>query len=186
MKKPSRPLGTPDPNLAANIQRSTKLAVDDDGSQSPSLRSLAETRLLAIKLQEQPIPQLTKRALIMRWKVGKDVVRNTLRAHGVDPGHHRDLTIPLTDALLCEGVEDPLTTWVMASDEDRKLLEASLLTPRDLRDADSRVSKLHLETYRRHAREGRKTSIRIGKQHRFRSTPETIKKIFKRSGKSPK
>jgi hypothetical protein len=91
-----------------------------------------------------------------------------LRDHGVDPGKARDLTVPLTDLLFCEGVSDPVRTWAFCSDDERLVLMADLLTPEGKRDDDHRWSKLHIGTYRRHAREGRLSSIRIGKQHRFR------------------
>ena len=186
MKKRSEPTGHAVSNDLGDLSRAAPQE-DHSGNQPTSAScSLAEIRLLAQRLHANPVPLLTKRDLIKRWKVGKDVVRKMLRAHGVDPGQLRDLTVPLTDALHCEGVEDPLSAWAMGTDEDRAIFEADLLTLRELRDADNRASKLHIETYRRHARDGQKPSIRIGKQHRFRPQTETIENFPYRKGQKAK
>lgn len=131
-------------------------------------RSAAETREIARALAQYPIPEFTKKNISRRWSVGADTVRRLLRDFGLNPGKTRDLTVPLTDLLAVEGVNDPLKTWALCSDEERLVLLADLLTPESKREDDNRLSKLHLGTYRRHAREGRLVSIRIGKQHRFR------------------
>lgn len=131
-------------------------------------RSAAETREIARALAQYPIPEFTKKNISRRWSVGADTVRRLLRDFGLNPGKTRDLTVPLTDLLAVEGVNDPLKTWALCSDDERLVLLADLLTPESKREDDNRLSKLHLGTYRRHAREGRLVSIRIGKQHRFR------------------
>ena len=119
-------------------------------------------------LAQHPIPEFTKKTISKRRSGGADTVRRLLRDYGLNPGRTRDLTVPLTDLLAIEGVSDPLKTWALSSDDERLILLAGLLTPEDKRDDDNRILKLHLGTYRRHAREGRLVSIRIGKQHRFR------------------
>lgn len=142
-------------------------ATEGEGKTTPS-RSAAETREIARALAKHPIPEFTKKTISKRWSVGADTVRRLLRDSGLNPGRTRDLTVPLTDLLAIEGVSDPLKTWALSSDDERLILLADLLTPEDKRDDDNRILKLHLGTYRRHAREGRLFSIRIGKQHRFR------------------
>jgi|GEM_PF-2118358 len=131
-------------------------------------RTRTEIRELALALRDHPIPTLTKKQISQRWSVGSDTVRKVLRKFGVDPGPLKDVGIPLTDVLSCEHLDDPLSAWAFGSDEDRLIFEADLLSPEKKRADDTRRSKLHISTYRRHAREGRLISIRIGKQHRFR------------------
>jgi len=131
-------------------------------------RSASETREIARALAQHPVPEFTKKDIARRYSIGADTVRRLLRDFGIDPGKTRNLTIPLTDLLAIEGVSDPLKTWALCSDDERLVLLADLLTPEEKREDDNRLSKLHLGTYRRHAREGRLVSIRIGKQHRFR------------------
>ncbi len=125
------------PHDVGNVSHAGHREDPSGNQQASATRSLAETRLLAKRLQDHPVPLLTKRDLIKRWKVGKDVVRKTLRAHGVDPGQLRDLTVPLTDVLRCEGVDDALTAWAMGTDEERAIFAADLLTPREQRDTDN-------------------------------------------------
>lgn len=153
-------------NHLASAQQLPDVALHED--QTRQSRSATETRAIARALVHQPIPEFTKKNISKRWSVGADTVRRLLRDHGVDPGKTRDLTVPLTDLLTFEGVSDALKTWALCSDDERLVLLADLLTPEEKREDDSRWSKLHLGTYRRHAREGRLVSISIGKQHRFR------------------
>lgn len=150
---------------AAKNRPSDGASSEDNTAQS---RSAAETREIARALAQYPIPEFTKKNISRRWSVGADTVRRLLRNFGLNPGKTRDLTVPLTDLLAVEGVSDPLKTWALCSDDERLVLLADLLTPEGKREDDNRLSKLHLGTYRRHAREGRLVSIRIGKQHRFR------------------
>jgi len=131
-------------------------------------RSAADTREIARSLVQHPVPEFTKKDIARRYSIGADTVRRLLRDFGIDPGRTRNLTVPLTDLLAIEGISDPLRTWALCSDDERLVLLADLLTPEAKREDDSRLSKLHLGTYRRHAREGHLVSIRIGKQHRFR------------------
>ncbi|WP_147094982.1 hypothetical protein [Roseovarius sp. TE539] len=151
---------------SASKNRSCDGASREDNA-APS-RSAAETREIARALAQYPIPEFTKKNISRRWSVGADTVRRVLRDFGLNPGKTRDLTVPLTDLLAVEGVSDPLKAWALCSDDERLVLLADLLTPESKREDDNRLSKLHLGTYRRHAREGRLVSIRIGKQHRFR------------------
>lgn len=151
---------------SAGKNRSTE-DVTRDCKTAPS-RGAAETREIARALAQYSVPEFTKKDIARRYSIGADTVRRLLRDFDIDPGRTRNLTVPLTDLLGIEGVSDPLKTWALCSDEERLVLLADLLTPEAKREDDSRLSKLHLGTYRRHAREGRLVSIRIGKQHRFR------------------
>ena len=80
----------------------------------------------------------------------------------------------MTEILLWEGVHDPLTTWVLGSDEERKILSADLLTLEDwlMQFGDESVG--HSTKYYRGLADGKYASIRIGRLHRFRPKHGTI------------
>lgn len=136
--------------------------------QPAAMRTASQTRVLALALQRAPLVTYTKVALERRWRVGPDTVRTVLRDCNVDPGPDRSLAIPLTDALLCEGIGDPLGVWVSASPDYRKILSADLLTLEDwLAQSPEKARRDRSKTYRQLSHGGL-SSIRIGKQHRFR------------------
>lgn len=97
-----------------------------------------------------------------------ETVASVLRKHHAYPGPSRDATILLTEILRCEGIADPILVWALGTDEDRKILQAELLTLEELPPPNPLHRKFHLATLRRKAREGALKSIRIGVQHRIR------------------
>jgi hypothetical protein len=138
------------------------------------VRTASETRLLALRLHRLPFPNLTREGIGQRYQIGSDSVRKYLLNHGVVLRSKKGLNIPLTEILLWEGVRDPLTTWVLGSDEDRKILSADLLTLEEwlMHFGDESVS--HSTKYYRGLADGKYSSIRIGRLHRFRPKHETI------------
>lgn len=134
----------------------------------PTTRSAAETRVLALRLQCTPVPELSKLEIGSRWIMGPDTVRKLLRTHGVDPGPEKGSLVPLTDLLLCEGTSDPLAVWAFATREERTVLQAGLLTLDEWRGQDARRGELHAVTCYRHLNNGQASSIQMGKLHRFR------------------
>ena len=63
------------------------------------LRSASATRQIAIALDRNPIPELTKLDVETRWQVGPDTVRKILRAFGIDPGGQKGALISLLEIL---------------------------------------------------------------------------------------
>ncbi|WP_161785501.1 hypothetical protein [Palleronia rufa] len=148
-------------------------------------RNASQTRVLARALQRLPLFELTKKDCERRWKVGPDTVRKILRSHGVDPGPEKHLRIPFTDVLLCERILDPLSHWISASDDQRKILQADLLSFKDWQTRVADNPSLHEDSYYRHLKDGRAVSVRIGKLHRFRPDLETaIRWLASREGTS--
>jgi hypothetical protein len=137
-------------------------------------RTASETRLLALRLHRLPIPNLTRDDIGQRYQIGPDSVRKHLLKHGLVLPSKRGLNIPLTEILLWEGVHDPLTTWVLGSDEDRKNLSADLLTLEDWLKQFDEEGVGHSTKYYRGLAHGKYASIRIGKLHRFRPKHGTI------------
>lgn len=136
------------------------------GTAATPFRSASETRRLALTLQRRPVPQLTKKQLETRWGVGPDSVRKTLRLNGVDPGPEKDNLIPLTDGLLCEGVDDPFMAWIAASETELAVLTADLLT-----EEGWRAQSTERRTERGACRRDLPPVIRIGRLKRFRPDP---------------
>lgn len=135
-------------------------------------RTPRETRAIAIALNRNPLPSFAKKCLERRWKIGPDSVRSVLRQCGVDPGSEKGLLVPLTDALICEGIADPLCIWISASAGLRKILTADLLTLDDWLGQEPGSLPRDRTKYYRELSQGRLASIRIGKRHRFRPTLE--------------
>jgi len=131
-------------------------------------RSATDTRLLALALQRVPIPQVTKKEIETRWQAGPDTVRKLLRTCAVDPGGSKSLLIPLTDVLFCEGDPDPLTTWVLASKDQRKILSVDLLSVDEYLAAQPQSRRVTPDVLYRSVRSGTQKSVRIGTLHRFR------------------
>ncbi len=136
-------------------------------------RTASETRLLALSLHRLPFPNLTREDVEQRYQIGPDSVRKYLLKHGVVDQSKRGLNIPLTEILLWEGVHDPLTTWVLGSNEDREILSADLLTLEDWLMQFGDASDGHSTKYYRGLADGKYASIRIGRLHRFRPKHRT-------------
>jgi hypothetical protein len=166
----TRPANFPLPALLSTVETARHAFVPKAlrSSARPRVRSASETRVIALALQRVPLPEQTKRDLEARWRVGPDTVRKVLRARGVDPGPEKHLTVPLTDVLLCEGMADPLTAWVLASENERKILQADLLILDEWREQGAPQAKFDKSGNYRRFQDGRASSIRIGHQHRFR------------------
>lgn len=177
-ESPSGDLTTHPAQTAARVDPESGDALPSPVQRAVSMRpgrtclSASETRVLALAIQRTPIPGLTKGAIARRWRVGPDTVRNVLRAVDVDPGGGKDLEIPLTDILFCEGVSDPLETWLFAGSNVRKILSADLITLDEWIAQRPKKIRRHKTKYYRALKEGRLPSIRIGNSHRFRPTSE--------------
>lgn len=142
----------------------------------PGLRSASTTRQIAIALDRNPIPELTKLDLETRWQVGPDTVRKILRAFGIDPGGQKGALISLLEILPIEGVQKPLETWIAATDREREILASPLLTLEQLKERSPRCcGKQAATVYRR--LKAANPSIRIGNQHRFRVDYEMSPRI---------
>tara|TARA_R110002049_G_C9177600_1_gene563041 strand:- start:23169 stop:23744 length:576 start_codon:yes stop_codon:yes gene_type:complete len=139
-----------------------------------NFRTASDTRLLALQIHRSPIPNFTREGIGQRYQIGPDSVRKHLNKHGVVLRSKSDVCIPLTDILLWEGVHDPLTTWVLGSDEDRKILSADLLTLEEWLMQFGDESFGHSTKYYRGLADGKYASIRIGRLHRFRPKYEAI------------
>lgn len=135
-------------------------------------RSARQTRILALELYNHQMPDFAKFPIARRWKVPADSVSKILRENGVDPGAEKNCTIPMSDVLRCEQISDPLMAWFSGSLEDREILSAGLLTPEDLCQGLGSLPPMHINSLYRRLKDGRLSSIRIGKQHRFRRTLE--------------
>lgn len=133
-----------------------------------AVRSTSQSRAIAMALYRAPLPELTKRDIERRWKVGADTVRKILRAFGADPGPDRSLSIPIFDILRCEGISDPLSSWISATPDARNILTSDLLTLDEWLAQEVGKNTLERTKYYRALSCGRLASIRIGKQHRFR------------------
>ena len=102
-----------------------------------------------------------------RWQVGPDTARKVLRAFGIDPGGRKGALILLTDVLRCEGIADPLTTWIGATSREREILASGLLTLAQWQTHFPTDKSKHATTHYRRLKHT-SLSIRIGNQHRFR------------------
>lgn len=131
------------------------------------LRSASATRQIAIALDRNPVPEFSNSKIEARWQVGPDTVRKVLRTFGVDPGLQKGALTPLTDLLFCEGDSDPIKTWITASDRQREILAANLLTLEEWKKHLPLGEQKHATTHYRRLNTTT-DSIRIGKQHRFR------------------
>jgi hypothetical protein len=141
---------------------------DSAATTQPTTRTVAETRLLALRLQRAPVPDLSKSEICSRWIIGPDTVRRLLRIHGFDLGPRKGLLVPLADILSCEGICNPLTIGAFASKDDRAVLRANLLTFDEWQERDARRRELPSVTCYRHLSKNQASSIRLGKLHRFR------------------
>lgn len=87
-------------------------------------------------------------------------------AIGGRSGGGKNLFIPLTDALLCDGISDPLAVWNSASPGFRKILSADLQKLEDWLAQSPENAKRDKAKYYRELSEGRLASVRIRRQHR--------------------
>lgn len=131
-------------------------------------RNASMTRRLARALCQAPVPRLTRKDLAARWSVSAATVRRVLRANGISIEDHKGALLDLTDVLAIEGVKDPVAAWALGTSTDCARLRARLLTIEDFARQDDRLTPLHLDVYRRHARAGLIPALRIGNQYRFR------------------
>lgn len=138
-----------------------------DPTVARGFRSASATRLIAIALDRNPISEFAKSEVERRWQVGPDTVRKILRTFGVDPGGQKGALIPLADLLLCEGVSEPIDTWITATARARGIYAADLLTLEQWIARHPEIAKRHATTHYRRLTDDR-ASIRIGHQHRFR------------------
>lgn len=141
---------------------------DQVRSQKKVSRSPSETRVLALRLLENPPPDFSKVQLEARWQLGPDTVRKILRIHGVDPGLKKGLVVPFHDVLLCEGFTDPLGFWAVATAHIRAILRSDLLTMDEWKAAQPRDQRLHSDGLNRQEQNRLLRSIRMGKFYRFR------------------
>ncbi len=145
-------------------------------------RSASATRVLALRLQRSPFPDLSKKQIGSRWKAGPDSVRKILRRNGVDPGPEKHRLVPLTDVLLCEGFRDPLVAWISATDDDRTILCGDLLSLDEWRTLVCDETTRDRTKYYRELTGRTVSSIRIGKLHRFRPTLELCRGVSGSAG----
>ena len=136
-----------------------------------------EVRRFAAAIKGNPLPVLTRTDLCRRWGVSYPTVDRVLKAAGIKPaartqGGHG--LYCLGDILSLEGVDDPGRAWALGSEEDRKLLRATLVDIEVVRRRDRRLTPQHEESVRRAARTGLKPGIKIGAQWRFRRTVEEL------------
>lgn len=149
-----------------------KTSVSRMGFQAFSPRSPVETRRLAMVLERTPVPLLTKQDVKSRWRVGPDTLRRILFSSEIDTRLENNGVVPLSTLLAFEKIPDPLAAWVMSTDDERAILRADLLTPEEVCVGLGSLPPMHVNSLYRRLVDGRQSSIRIGKQHRFRRTLE--------------
>ena len=139
-----------------------------------------DTRELARKFATFPTPQLANTNLQERWHCSRSTVDRIRRAHGHRSDGPADShpVVDLLTVLEWESVTDPVATWALGSDEDRKILAAPLLSIEDIKLLDRAVGGHHSETFRRRARSGKRPGIRVGRRWLFRPTIEEIARLI--------
>lgn len=140
--------------------------------QTSSPCSPVETRRLARALERRPVPLLTKRDTKSRWRVGPDTVGKILGSSRTDAGPEKSRLVLLTSLLAIEEFSDPLASWLMSTDDAQAILRADLLTPEEVCEGLGSLPPMHINSLYRRLEDGRLSSIRIGKQHRFRRSLE--------------
>lgn len=147
-----------------------------------------DTQDLARKLETCPTPQLAIRNISERWHCSRSTVVRFRRAHGLRSDGPAD-SHPVFDLLdllaLEEDIPDPLVAWTLGTDEDRTILSAPLLSVEDLKLLDRTLDGHHPETFRRHARTGKRPGFQIGRRWLFRPTMEDIARLRELRNTSP-